>query len=290
MPWRDRNGAFSPLRLAVLLALCVPAALTLQAWLADALGPEPLRAALKETGQHALYILLVSLLVTPARQVLRQPRLVEFRRMIGVAAMAYALGHLVLYAGHQGWNLGRVASEIALRVYLTIGFVALLGLVALGATSTDGMVRRLGGRAWRRLHRLAYPIGLLAVVHFILHAKSNVAAPMVMAGLYLWLMAYRAVAPQGGAPGIAGLAGLAMAAAAATAGMEFAWYALTTGIDPWRVLAANWDPIAAPRPAHWVLAAAAIPLALRAVRGLFPASATGTEGRTRIAQRQEARS
>ena len=255
MPWLDRDGRLSPLKLAVFLALFVPALLTAYDWFTGELGPEPLRAAMKGIGQDTLHILLLALLATPARQVLRMPRIATLRRMLGVAAMVYGLVHLTLYAAHQGWNPWSIASEIALRFYLTIGFVALLGLVALGVTSTDGMIRRMGGPAWRRLHRLAYPIGLLATVHFILHAKSNVTAPMVMAGLYLWLMGYRALAPQGGAPGAPLLAALAVGATAATAAMEFAWYGLTTGIDPWRVLAANLDIDLAPRPAAWVLAA-----------------------------------
>jgi sulfoxide reductase heme-binding subunit YedZ len=222
---------------------------------------------MKGTGQDTLHILLLSLLATPARQVLRLPHIAMLRRMLGVAAMAYGLIHFALYIAYQNGALWTVASEIALRVYLTIGFVALVGLVALGATSTDAMVHRLGGARWRRLHRLAYPIGLLAVVHFILHAKLNVAAPMTMAGLYLWLMGYRAAAPQGGAPGLPALLALAIGAAAATAAMEFAWYGIATGIDPWRVLQANLDPALAPRPAAWVLGAGLAAILARLLRG-----------------------
>lgn len=275
MPWRDRDGRISVLKLSVFLALFVPGLWTLAVWLGGDLGPEPLRAAMKEIGQYTLYLLLLSLLVTPARQVLRVPRLMTVRRMVGLGALGYGLIHLALYVAHQNFSLGRVASEIALRLYLTIGFVALLGLVALGATSTDGMIRRLGGAAWRRLHRLAYPIAVLAAVHFILHAKSNVTTPMVMAGLTLWLLGYRAVAPQGGAPGAAVLAALALGAAAATAAMEFGWYALATGINPWRVLAANLDPALAPRPAAWVLLAGGAMALARLLRGDRPARRAG---------------
>jgi len=263
MPWRDREGRLSPLKLAVFLALFVPGLWTAWDWLSGALGPEPLKAAMKATGQYTLYILLLALLVTPARQVLRFARLATLRRMLGVGAMAYGLVHFILYIAHQNWEPLSVVSEIALRFYLTIGFAALAGLVALGATSTDGMIRRMGGAAWRRLHWLAYPIGFLAVVHFILHAKLNVAGPMTMAGLYLWLMGYRALAPQGGAPGLLVLLALAVGAGAATAAMEFAWYGLATGINPWRVLAANLDPDLAPRPAFWVLGAGFVAVVAR---------------------------
>lgn len=252
MPWRDRTGAFSPFKALAFAALFVPALLLAwTAWMAD-LGPKPWQTANHEAGLWAIRLLLVSLAATPARQVLRQARIAELRRMIGVACFAYAMLHLVLYAGDEAFDWAKVASEILRRVYLTIGFVALLGLAALAATSTDGALRRMGGAAWRRLHRFVYPVAALGLVHFVLQSKANVTEPMLMIGLFAWLMGYRAVAPQGGAPGLVGMLGLALGAAAATAGVEFAWYALATGIDPWRVLAANLDVSFGLRPALWV--------------------------------------
>lgn len=252
MPWRDRSGAFSPLKAFTFALLFVPAILLAEAAWQGALGPKPWQSATHDSGTWAIRLLLASLAVTPARQLLRQPRIGELRRMIGLAGFAYALLHLGIYAGDLKFDLAKVVSEIILRVYLTIGFVALLGLAALAATSTDGMLRRLGGRAWRRLHWLAHPIALLAVVHFTLQSKADVTEPMLMAGLYVWLMSYRLVAPQGGAPGLLALLGLAVGSAAATAGIEFAWYGLATGIDPWRVLEANLDITFGFRPAVWV--------------------------------------
>lgn len=252
MPWRDRSGAFSPFKALVFGALFVPAlVLGHAAWTAS-LGPKPWQAATHDAGTWAIRLLLLSLLVTPARQILRQARIAEVRRMVGLGCFAYALLHLGLYAGDQAFDWFKVASEILRRIYLTIGFVALLGLAALAATSTDGALRRMGGAAWRRLHRLAYPIAALALVHFTLQSKADVTEPMLMAGLFAWLMGYRLLAPQGGAPGVMALAGLAAAAAAAAAGLEFAWYGLMTGIDPWRVLAANLDITFGLRPALWV--------------------------------------
>jgi sulfoxide reductase heme-binding subunit YedZ len=263
MPWRDRTGAFSPFKAIVFAALFIPALLLAQAAWEHALGPKPWQAATHDSGTWAIRLLLLSLLVTPSRQVLRQARLAEVRRMVGVACFAYALLHLGLYAGDQGFDLAKVGSEIVRRIYLTIGFVALAGLAALAATSTDAALRRLGGASWRRLHRLVYPLAALALVHFTLQSKADVTEPMLMAGLFAWLMGYRAIAPEGGAPGVAALAGLAMAAAAATATVEFAWYALATGIDPWRVLAANLDVAFGFRPAVWVGIAGLVAAALR---------------------------
>ncbi len=252
VPWRDRQGAFSPFKLAVLVALTLPA--WWLGWQAatHGLGPRPLTEAIHQTGLWAVRILLLSLLVTPLRQMLRQPRFMLVRRMVGVAALAYALAHLLLYIADQGFDLGRVASEIVLRFYLTIGFVALAGLVALGVTSTDGWVKRLGGRRWQALHRIVYGIGALALVHFVLQTKLDVTEAMLMAGLFLWLMGYRLLAPSGGAPPLWRLAVLVPGAALGTALLEAAWYGLGTGVPFWPVLEANLDVEFGLRPALWV--------------------------------------
>jgi sulfoxide reductase heme-binding subunit YedZ len=251
-PWRDRQGAFSPLKLAVLVALMLPALWV--AWLAagNALGPRPITEAIHQTGLWAIRILLLSLLVTPLRQMLRWPRVMLVRRMVGVAAMAYALSHLTLYAADLKWDLAKLVTEIALRFYLTIGFVALAGLVVLGVTSTDGWVRRLGGRRWQLLHRAAYGIGVLGLVHFVLQTKVDVTEAMLTAGLFLWLMAYRLLAPKGGAPSWPRLLLLVPATALGTALLEAGWYGLFTGIPFWPVLQANLDVGFGLRPALWV--------------------------------------
>src|SRR4029077_12626360 len=95
--------------------------------------------------------------------------------------------------GDQKFDLVKVASEIVLRIYLTIGFAALLGLVVLASTSTNGAVRRLG-RRWQILHRLVYLIALLAVVHFWMQSKLEIWEPTIMAGIYISLMGYRLLA------------------------------------------------------------------------------------------------
>lgn len=265
MPWRDRTGAFSPFKAVIFAALFLPALLLAEAAWTATLGPKPWQAATHDSGTWAIRLLLLSLAVTPARQILRQARIAELRRMIGVACFAYVMLHLVIYAGDLAFDWLKVASEILRRIYLTIGFVALVGLAALAATSTDGAVQRLGSPGWRRLHRLAYPIAALALVHFTLQSKADVTEPMLMAGLFAWLMGYRLVAPQGAAPSLPVLLGLAVASAAATAGIEFAWYALATGINPWRVLEANLDITFGLRPALWVGVAGLGAAALRAL-------------------------
>src|SRR4030095_3117974 len=92
--------------------------------------------------------------VTPLRQSLALPKLIQVRRMLGVTTFCYAFAHFLFYTLDKSLQLGVVAREVALRYYLTIGFVGLLILLALALTSTDGMVRRLGGKRWATLHRL----------------------------------------------------------------------------------------------------------------------------------------
>src|SRR5262249_33560223 len=135
--------------------------------------------------------LLVSLAVTPLARTGRFSGLIDVRRMIGVGAFVYAACHILLYIADQMFDLWKVGSEIVLRLYLTIGFIALLGLTALAVTSTDAMVRRLGGRRWQRLHQLVYGIALLALIHFFQQTKADVWVPTFTAGLFTWLMGYR---------------------------------------------------------------------------------------------------
>ena len=236
-PWRDRSGRFSPLK-AVILALAVTPGVWLAAtWAAGALGPRPVTEVIHSTGLWAIRFLSISLLVTPLRTLFNWPRIVLVRRMLGLTALGYALAHLVLFADDQKWKWLTVASEIALRFYLTIGFVALLGLIVLGVTSTDGWQRRLGAR-WKRLHRIAYGIGALAVFHFFLQSKADVSEASLMAGLFAWLFAWRML-PAGPDRQPLPVLGLAAVATVLTVGIEYAWFALGTRIPPLRVLLAE---------------------------------------------------
>jgi methionine sulfoxide reductase heme-binding subunit len=264
LPWQNRGGSLSPLKLAVFLALFLPGAWTLVNLVHGTLGPRPLTEAIHQTGLWAVRLLLISLAVSPLRRVLHWPRLILVRRMIGVAAFAYALCHLLLYGWDQGFDLTLVASEIVHRFYLAIGFAGLLLLAALAATSTDGMIRRLGGRRWRNLHRLVYAIGVLALLHYFLQSKLALAEPMAAAGLFLWLMCYRLLGRLGreGALPAWALVPLAIGAGIATALGEAFYYAaaLAIHVDPGRVLAADlhWPFLGRP---CWVVLLACLALA-----------------------------
>lgn len=263
-PWTDRSGKFSPLKAAVLLGACLPAL-----WLAWAaasgalasaapvglLGARPITEAIHQAGDWAIRFLWLSLAVTPLRRIANWPKLILVRRMLGVTALLYALMHLTLYAVDLKFDLLRIVSEIALRFYLTIGFVALAGLIALGSTSTDAAIKRLGGRNWNRLHSMVYVIGVLAAFHFFIQSKADVYEPTLMAGFFLLLMFYRLAHWRGFAltsPLV--LVAIAVLAALGTAAIEYAWYGIATGVPPGRVLAANLQFSFSIRPAWWVLA------------------------------------
>src|SRR6267154_4466556 len=193
-PWQDYSGRLSPLKLAVFVALFLPGLWTAIAFGMGWLQPRPFTEAIHQVGLWMLRFLFIALAITPLRQILQWPRLILVRRMIGVAAFAYGLAHINLYLADLKFDLAKAATEIALRFYLAIGFTALLGLAALAATSTDAMVRRLGGFRWSRLHQIVYALGILATLHYFMQSKLEVYEPTVMAGLFAWMMFYRLIA------------------------------------------------------------------------------------------------
>lgn len=282
-PWTDHAGRLSPLKLAVFVALFGPGLWVALAFSQDWLGARPFNEAIHQLGLWTIRLLFVTLAITPLRQIVRWPRLISLRRMVGVAAFAYGLSHLGMYIASESFNLATVASEIALRIYLTIGFVALLGLAALAATSTDRMVRRLGARRWQKLHRLVYLIALLAVVHFWMQSKLNEWEPTVMAGLYLWLMGYRLLVRGSGARGglpLYRVGALGIAAAVLTGLGEAGYFRLAYRTDLLRVIAADFSLMLGLRPAVVVFAAALAVTLAGAVRAL---AVRDGRGRPRLA-------
>ena len=277
VPWRDRRGRLIPIKAVVFPALFVPGLVLAFWWATGQLGGRPVTEVIHGTGLWMIRLLIISLAITPARAVFDVPKLLLVRRMVGVAAMAYGLLHLSLYVVDQNFHLGTVVSEIVRRFYLTIGFIALTGLVVLGATSTDAAVRRLGKR-WKWLHRAVYAIGVLGLWHYAIQSKAIVSEAVMFTGFFVWLMAWRAV-PQGWQRRIVTLVMLGVFASVATAWIEFGWYAATTGINPWRVFWANESIRFGLRPAHWVavvslgVVALAVLARVRPWRVLRPAAA-----------------
>jgi methionine sulfoxide reductase heme-binding subunit len=246
--WQDRQGRFSTLR-AGTLALAVTPALVIAYWfLTHQLGPLGLKEAMKLIGLWGMRFLVASLALTPLQRMFNWPKLTLIRRMAGVTAFAYLFAHFTLYIAVSKWDLAFVASEIAQRIYLTIGFTALVGLGFLAGTSFDGVMRRMGSK-WKMLHRSAYGLAALGLLHYFIQTKIDVTPATLLAGLFLLLMIYRILISRRIALAPLSLAGAAVAAGLATAALEFAWYALATGVDPWRIAKANLILTFGPRPA-----------------------------------------
>ena len=255
MPFlRERSGRWSPEKIIAFIGACVPALwLAWRVYSGDLNPARPVNDAIHSAGNYAVWLVVISLAVSPARRLFAAPKLINMRRTLGVAAFCYAALHFALYFVQEKFDLAKIASEIALRFYLTIGFVALIGLIALAATSTDGMIRRLGDRRWNRLHQLIYPIAIIAIVHFLLQTKIDITESIMVAGFLFWLLGYRLLHRYVGAVTPVWSIALSFVAAALTAGAEALWYETMSGVAAWRVFAVNLDWDMAPRPAHWVL-------------------------------------
>ena len=152
------------------------------------LGANPIAEALNELGMTALVFLVASLACTPLREIFDWPWAVGLRRMLGLFAFFYALLHFTTYALlDQRLNLPAILADVTKRPFIIAGFGAFVLLLPLAATSTAAAVRRLGFPRWKRLHRLAYVAGGLAVIHFVLRVKADVREPVVY-GVVLGLL------------------------------------------------------------------------------------------------------
>ncbi|MEW6122639.1 MAG: ferric reductase-like transmembrane domain-containing protein [Pseudomonadota bacterium] len=267
--FHEKSGKFSPEKTGALIASVAPAPWLAALAFGGDLGARPVSAAIHFTGLWAIRFLLLSLAVTPTRRIFHWPKLVLARRTLGLAALAYAVLHLGLYVADLGFDLGAAAKEIVLRFYLAIGAVAVALLLALGGTSFDRVIRRMGAKRWNALHATVYGIAILAVVHFFIQSKLDVTQAVLMGGLLVFLFAYRIAHRVTNNVTLPLLAFVALVSALLTAAMEVGWYAAVTGIDPWLVLDANIHPEQGISPALWVLAVGAAVTLAAALRRFF---------------------
>jgi methionine sulfoxide reductase heme-binding subunit len=267
--WHDKRGRFSLLRALTLPVLVAPVIALIYFALFGDLGARPRTEAIHEVGLWGLRFLMASLFVTPLRRIARYAPLIDVRRMIGVASFLYMILHLVLYIADEVYDIRVVVSEIVLRIYLTIGFTGWLGMMVLGATSNDYMVRQLGGLRWRSLHRLVYPIMILGCIHYFMQSKLEVFEPTWIAGIFVWLMLYRFLHwrfPQQGEFPLGVIASTWFLVGALTFLLEAAGFWIAFGADPLRVLVADFTFQAGIRPGWYVWGAGAIVTAIGIVR------------------------
>ncbi len=160
---------------------------------ADQLGADPLKTLERTLGVWALRFLIAALAITPLRQSFGI-NLLRYRRQLGLLAFYYVVLHLTTYLVlDQGLDFGAIWADIMKRWYITIGMTGFALLVPLAVTSNNASIRRLGGRAWRRLHWLVYGAIALAAWHFIMVVKSWPSRPLVYASIVLALLLYRVV-------------------------------------------------------------------------------------------------
>lgn len=163
------------------------------------LGANPVEKIQDTLGIWGLRFLLITLAVTPLRDWFGAPWLVQLRRMLGLCAFFYVLLHFLNWLIlDQGMYWSGIVADIAKRPFITIGFAALLMLVPLAVTSTNGMMRRLGKR-WKTLHRLIYPIVLLGVWHYYWQVKADVREPLIYLAVALVLLGWRIWKARAGA-------------------------------------------------------------------------------------------
>jgi len=166
------------------------------AWLAwriasNDLGPDPAQELATATGEWTLRFLLITLCLTPLRQLSGRIEFVRVRRMVGLFALFYACVHFFIWTSLLlAFRWSAIGEELLERPYISIGFLSLLILIALGATSPKAMVRRMG-RNWKRLHRLVYPAAILGVIHLTWILRTDLGEAVLYGAILAILLGYR---------------------------------------------------------------------------------------------------
>ena len=179
-------------KLVVFINLFVP--LSLLSWDAylGQLGANPIEFFLRTTGVLTLSYLLITLAITPFRKIFGWSSLIKYRRMIGLYAFFYCCVHLITYSIFgKSLDIGAIASDVWQRPFIAFGMVGLGLMIPLAVTSTNGMIKRLGGKRWQMLHRLTYIIAILGVIHFYLIQKSDFTYPILFGLILVLLLGYR---------------------------------------------------------------------------------------------------
>jgi sulfoxide reductase heme-binding subunit YedZ len=179
-------------KLLVFVNALVPLALVGWDWRRGQLGANPLDFVTRTTGTLTLVFLVLTLAVTPLRKWTGANWLVRLRRMVGLYAFFYGALHLLCYVWFDKWfDAAAIAQDVARRRFILVGVLAFTSLVPLAITSTDKMIKRLGGKRWQKLHRLTYLAAAAGVLHYYLLVKSDIRKPLAFAALVALLLGYR---------------------------------------------------------------------------------------------------
>ena len=183
-----RTGWLKP---AVFSASLIPLAWLILRIAADDLGPDPAQELAIATGEWTLRFLLITLSLTPLRHISGRLAFVRVRRMVGLFALFYASIHFTVWMSLLlGFRWFAIGEELLERPYITIGFIALLILIALGVTSPKAMVRRMG-KNWKRLHRLVYLAAILAIIHLTWILRTDLGEAVLYGSILTVLLGYR---------------------------------------------------------------------------------------------------
>ena len=192
MSFAPTPRALGRIKAALFVLALVPLARLVAAAFTGGLGVNPIEFVTRSTGTWTLSLLLITLAVTPLRRVTGWNWLIRLRRMLGLFAFFYACLHFTTYVWlDQFFDPAAIVKDVVKRPFITVGFSAFVLLIPLAATSTHAMVRRLGGKAWQRLHYLVYLIATLGVVHYWWLVKKDVTQPMLFAFGLAILLGYR---------------------------------------------------------------------------------------------------
>jgi len=179
-------------KLALFLAALIPLARLVWKYFHDALGANPIEVITHSTGDWTLRFILITLSIAPLRRITRQYWLIGVRRMVGLFAFFYGSLHFLTYIWlDKFFDVHEMLKDVAKRRFITVGFSAFVLLIPLAVTSTQGWIRRLGGKNWQRLHRLIYFTGILAVIHYTWLVKADLHKPIEYGVVLAILLAYR---------------------------------------------------------------------------------------------------
>lgn len=229
-PWKGRSGRIDYLKLVVFLLLFIPP-LWITFDVATGLWLIPVVGVVYWSGVWAVILLLLTLSVTPLRKIFRL-KVQGLRRMLGVGALLYSVGHTVAYFALRYFDPATIAWETITRMTLIVATLSLIGLFALGVTSFDIAIKKMGAANWRRLHRGTYIFTGLAVFHFVLSPGAYGGLPFLMAGLFTWLMMWRNADAKGKGTHLPTLLWLAVVTTTLTVVLEALWPAARFGMDP----------------------------------------------------------
>jgi methionine sulfoxide reductase heme-binding subunit len=179
-------------KIAIFLAALIPLERLLWRAFHDGLGANPIELITHSTGDWTLIFILTTLSITPLRQITRQYWLIGVRRMIGLFAFFYATLHFLTYIWlDKFFDIHEVLKDVAKRPFITVGFSAFVLMIPLALTSTAWSIRWLGGKNWRRLHRLIYLTGILGVIHYTWLVKADRSKPIEYGIVLAILLLYR---------------------------------------------------------------------------------------------------